>query len=53
MQSTEHLSVKRLDLRLDRQQRPARDRAGRLWKFNVSKVDEWMRGGADEHKDQN
>ena len=26
-------------------------RVGRLWKFNLSKVDEWVSaGGADEHK---
>jgi excisionase family DNA binding protein len=28
-------------------------RVGRLWKFQVSEVDDWVRaGGADEHKDQ-
>nr|ART38928.1 H450 [uncultured bacterium] len=28
-------------------------RVGRLWKFKLSEVDEWVRaGGADEGKDQ-
>ncbi|WP_434039117.1 helix-turn-helix domain-containing protein [Pseudomonas aeruginosa] len=27
-------------------------RVGRLWKFQLSEVDEWVRaGGADEHQD--
>ena len=37
---------------IDRKQMPAH-KVGRLWKFNASKVDEWVRaGGADEEKKQ-
>jgi excisionase family DNA binding protein len=37
---------------IDRKKLPAH-RVGRLWKFKVSEVEEWVRmGRADEHKDQ-
>ncbi|MDR2015465.1 MAG: helix-turn-helix domain-containing protein [Azoarcus sp.] len=54
-QIAEHLGVKRDSIYrwIDRKNLPAH-RVGRLWKFKVFEVDEWVRmGGADEHKDQN
>jgi hypothetical protein len=43
----------RFHLPLDRPQGLPAHRVGRLWKFNASKVDEWVRaGGADEEKKQ-
>lgn len=52
-QIAEHLGVKRDSIYrwIDRKGLPAH-RVGRLWKFKVSEVDDWVRaGGADEHKD--
>jgi excisionase family DNA binding protein len=49
-----HLGVTRDSIYrwIERKSLPAH-RVGRLWKFKVSEVDEWVReGGADEHKDQ-
>lgn len=49
-----HLGVTRDSIYrgMDRKGLPAH-RAGRLWKFQVSEVDDWVRaGGADEGKDQ-
>jgi excisionase family DNA binding protein len=46
----EHLGVKRDSIYrwIDRKGLPAH-RVGRLWKFQVSEVDDWVRaGGADE-----
>jgi excisionase family DNA binding protein len=53
-QIAEHLGVKRDSIYrwIDRKNLPAH-RVGRLWKFKMSEVDEWVRiGGADEHKAQ-
>lgn len=53
-QIAEHLGVTRDSIYrwIDRKDLPAH-RVGRLWKFKVSEVDEWVRtGGADEQKDQ-
>ena len=53
-QIAEHLGVKRDSIYrwIDRKSLPAH-RVGRLWKFKVSEVDEWVRaGGADEEKKQ-
>jgi excisionase family DNA binding protein len=53
-QIAEHLGVTRDSIYrwIDRKGLPAH-RVGRLWKFQVSEVDDWVRaGGADEHKDQ-
>ena len=53
-QITEHLGVTRDSIYrwIDRKGLPAH-RVGRLWKFKVSEVDEWVRNcGADEHKEQ-
>ena len=53
-QIAEHLGVTRDSIYgwIDRKGLPAH-RVGRLWKFNVSAVDEWVRAvGADEHKEQ-
>jgi excisionase family DNA binding protein len=53
-QIAEHLGVKRDSIYrwIDRKGLPAH-RVGRLWKFKVSEVDEWVRaGGADEEKKQ-
>ncbi|MFM8901185.1 MAG: helix-turn-helix domain-containing protein [Burkholderiales bacterium] len=52
-QIAEHLGVTRDSIYrwIDRKGLPAH-RVGRLWKFKVSEVDDWVRaGGADEHKD--
>ena len=49
-QITEHLGVTRdsISLWIDRKGLPAH-RVGRLWKFKISEVDEWVRaGGADD-----
>jgi excisionase family DNA binding protein len=49
-QIAEHLSVTRDSIYrwIDRKHLPAQ-RVGRLWKFKVSEVDDWVRvGGADE-----
>ncbi|MBD9431119.1 helix-turn-helix domain-containing protein [Achromobacter sp. ACM03] len=49
-QVAEHLGVTRDSIYrwIDRKSLPAH-RVGRLWKFQVSEVDEWVRaGGADE-----
>lgn len=49
-QIAEHLGVTRDSIYrwIDRKGLPAH-RVGRLWKFQVSEVDEWVRaGGADE-----
>lgn len=49
-QIAEHLGVTRDSIYrwIDRKKLPAH-RVGRLWKFKVSDVDEWVRaGGADE-----
>jgi len=49
-QIAEHLGVTRDSIYrwIDRKSLPAH-RLGRLWKFQVSEVDEWVRaGGADE-----
>ena len=49
-QIAEHLGVTRDSIHrwIDRKGLPAH-RVGRLWKFQVSEVDEWVRaGGADE-----
>jgi excisionase family DNA binding protein len=51
-QIAEHLGVKRDSIYrwIDRKGLPAH-RVGRLWKFKVSEVDEWVRaGGANEDK---
>ena len=51
-QLVEHLGVTRDSIYrwIDRKGLPAH-RVGRLWKFKVSEVDEWVRGGgADEDK---
>ena len=51
-QIAEHLGVTRDSIYrwIDRMDLPAH-RVGRLWKFQVSAVDEWVRaGGADESK---
>jgi len=51
-QIAEHLSVKRdsIYLWIDRKNLPAH-RVGRLWKFKVSTLDDWVRaGGADEEQ---
>jgi excisionase family DNA binding protein len=51
-QIAEHLGVTRDSIYrwIDRKHLPAH-RVGRLWKFKVSEVDEWVRaGGADEEK---
>ena len=51
-QIAEHLGVTRDSIYrwIDRKNLPAH-RVGRLWKFQVSEVDEWVRaGGADEDK---
>lgn len=53
-QIAEHLGVTRDSIYrwIDRKSLPAH-RVGRLWKFKVSEVDQWVRdGGADEHKNQ-
>lgn len=53
-QIAEHLGVTRDSIYrwIDRKGLPAH-RVGRLWKFKVSEVDDWVRaGGADEQKDQ-
>lgn len=52
-QIAEHLGVTRDSIYrwIDRKGLPAH-RVGRLWKFKVSEVDDWVRaGGVDEHKD--
>lgn len=49
-QITEHLGVTRDSIYrwIDRKNLPAH-RVGRLWKFKISEVDEWVRaGGADD-----
>ena len=49
-QISEHLGVKRDSIYrwIDRKHLPAH-RVGRLWKFKVTEVDEWVRaGGADD-----
>ena len=49
-QIAEHLGVKRDSIYrwIDRKNLPAH-RVGRLWKFKVTEVDEWVRaGGADD-----
>jgi excisionase family DNA binding protein len=54
-QIAEHLGVTRDSIYrwIDRKRLPAH-RVGRLWKFKVSEVDQWVRdGGADEHNNQN
>ena len=51
-QLVEHLGVTRDSIYrwIDRKGLPAH-RVGRLWKFKVSEVDEWVRGGgADKEK---
>ena len=51
-QIAEHLGVTRdsISRGTDRKNLPAQ-RAGRLWKFKISEVDDWVReGGADEHR---
>ena len=51
-QIAEHLGVMRVSIYLWRERNllPAH-RVGRLWKFQVSEVDEWVRaGGADEEQ---
>ena len=53
-QIAEHLGVTRDSIYrwIDRKGLPAH-RVGRLWKFQVSEVDDWVRaGGADEHAAQ-
>lgn len=53
-QIAEHLGVTRDSIYrwIDRKGLPAH-RVGRLWKFKVSEVDQWVRdGGADEPKNQ-
>jgi excisionase family DNA binding protein len=50
-QIAKHLGVTRDSIYrwIDRKGLPAH-RVGRLWKFQVSEVDDWVRaGGADEH----
>ena len=50
-QIAEHLGVTRDSIYrwIDRKSLPAHC-VGRLWKFQVSEVDDWVRaGGADEH----
>ncbi|MDC8760694.1 helix-turn-helix domain-containing protein [Janthinobacterium sp. hw3] len=52
-QIAEHLGVTRDSIYrwIDRKGLPAH-RVGRLWKFQVSEVDDWVRiGGADEEKE--
>lgn len=52
-QIAEHLGVARDSIYrwIDRKGLPAH-RVGRLWKFQVSEVDDWVRvGGADEEKE--
>jgi excisionase family DNA binding protein len=54
-QIAEHLGVRRDSIYrwIDAKGLPAH-RIGRLWKFKVSEVDEWVRGGdADEEKHGN
>ena len=49
-----HLGVTRDSIYrwIDRKGLPAH-RVGRLWKFKIAEVDEWVRAdGADEHKNQ-
>ena len=51
-QIAEHLGVKRDSIYrwIDRKNLPAH-RVGRLWKFQLSEVDDWVRaGGAEEDK---
>ena len=51
-QIAEHLGVKRDSIYrwIDRKHLPAH-RVGRLWKFKVTEVDDWVRaGGADEEQ---
>lgn len=51
-QIAEHLGVTRDSIYrwIDRKRLPAH-RIGRLWKFQVSEVDDWVRtGGADDEK---
>jgi excisionase family DNA binding protein len=51
-QISEHRGVTRDSIYrwIDRKNLPA-NRVGRLWKFKVSEVDDWVRaGGADEEK---
>ena len=53
-QIAEHLGVTRYSIYrwIDRKGLPAQ-RDGRLWKFQVSEVDDWVRaGGADEEKER-
>jgi excisionase family DNA binding protein len=52
-QIAEHLGVTRDSIYrwIDRKGLPAH-RVGRLWKFQLSEVDDWVRvGGADEEKE--
>lgn len=52
-QIAEHLGVTRDSIYrwIDRKSLPAH-RVGRLWKFQVSEVDDWVRvGGAEEEKE--
>lgn len=53
-QITEHLGVTRDSIYrwIDRNDLPAHH-IGRLWKFKISEVDDWVRaGGANERKEQ-
>jgi len=54
-QMAEHLGVTRDSIYrwIDRKNLPAH-RVGRLWKFKLSEVDDWVRGGgADEPENEN